>query len=53
MSDKQDDTYPDTDDNSRVVKDHRALRNQSSVKATQYPKSGREAQSLGTPKKKD
>ncbi|ABC63323.1 hypothetical protein [Erythrobacter litoralis] len=40
------DKYPDTDDNSRVTKEHRALKNQSSVKAVDYPKEQRDGQSL-------
>lgn len=38
--------YPDTDDNSRVTKEHRALQNQSSVRAIDYPKADRQAASL-------
>lgn len=40
------------DQDSEVVKDHRALQNQSSVKATDYPVSQRKAQSLVPPKRK-
>ena len=38
--------YPDTEDTSRVTEEHRALQNQSSVKATDYPAATRAAQSL-------
>lgn len=49
---RSEDDYPDTDDNSRIVKEHRALKHQSSVKATDYPASERAAQSLVRAKKK-
>lgn len=48
---KQDPKKPDPTDTSRVTEEHRALQNQSSVTADQYPKSQRAAQSLVTPKK--
>ena len=34
-----------------VIDDHMTLQNQSSVRASQYPKKDRDAQSLVTPKK--
>ena len=50
MTDKSE--KPDPNDTSRVTEDHRALQNQSSVTADQYPKAQREAQSLVQPDKK-
>ena len=49
---KNDPKKPDPSDTSRVTEEHRALQNQSSVTADEYPKEQREAQSLVTPKKK-
>lgn len=37
---------PDYNEESRITREHRALKNQSSVKAEQYPASERKAQSL-------
>ena len=43
---------PDYDDDSEVTRDHRALKNQSSVRPEQYPASERADQSLVNPAKK-
>ena len=43
---------PDYSDDSEVVKKHRALINQDSVTAEDYPSKDRKAQSLVQPKKK-